>query len=140
MSPSPLYTLGYARWSIEEVERELEKLDATLIDVRRAPHSSKPGFSKEELKARFDDRYVHLPGFGNRNYTGGPIELADPEGGLQILRSIEGSVVLMCGCIKPERCHRTEVARFVVNHEGGSVTHLAAPAERIQPDLFDDVS
>lgn len=137
-SPSTIYTLGYAQWSIEKVEDEIGTLDAVLVDVRHSPHTTKPGFAKSDLEARFGDRYVHLPGFGNINYKDGPIELADPEQGLRAVRKLERAPVLLCGCQHPEPCHRSTVAQLVADQLGGSVNHLRAPSERAQPDLFDD--
>jgi uncharacterized protein (DUF488 family) len=131
-----LYTLGYARWSIEEVEHQMDELDALLIDVRQSPHTSKPGFSKPELASRFGTEYVHVPGFGNVNYKEGPIKLAAPDEGLRLLRRNDGPFVLLCGCRDAETCHRSQVAQVIQDEMGGSITHLRAPSERSQPDLF----
>lgn len=134
----PIYTLGYAQWSIVEVESQLDALDADLIDVRQRPYTTKPGFEKSDLRARLGDRYRHLPAFGNVNYKKGPIELADPDKGLRIIRKLKRAPVLMCGCQDPRRCHRNAVARFLAERLGGTVNHLRAPSERAQPNLFDD--
>lgn len=136
MSPPSLYTLGYARWSIEEVERQIDELDALLTDVRHSPYTSKPGFSKPKLASRFGTDYLHVPGFGNTNYKEGPINLAAPEEGLRRLHTRDGPFVLLCGCRDPETCHRTRVAHVIQEEVGGSITHLRAPSERAQPDLF----
>ena len=140
MSRSKIYTLGYAQWSIDEVTTQIDALDAVLVDVRHSPHTTKPGFAKSDLEARFGDRYVHLPAFGNVNYQGGPIELADPEQGIQAIRELERPPVLMCGCRYPEHCHRSTVATLLANRLGGTVEHLRAPSERAQPGLFDEDS
>lgn len=137
---SSIYTLGYARWSIEDVELCMEKLDATLIDIRYVPHTTKPGFTQDELKNRFGSKYQHVEAFGNVNYKGEQITLVDPERGLQHLRSLEGPFVLMCGCKRPEQCHRSEVAEFLSARDRGSIRHLQAPSERAQKDLFEDDS
>jgi uncharacterized protein (DUF488 family) len=133
-----IYTLGYAQWTIDEVVEQTSALDAVLVDVRYSPHTTKPGFAKADLAARFNDRYVHLPAFGNVNYQDGPIELADPERGLQALRKLERPPVLMCGCRAPERCHRSTVATLLSDRLGGTVEHLRAPNERAQPGLFEN--
>jgi uncharacterized protein (DUF488 family) len=136
-----IYTLGYAHWSIQEVEQCLQHLDAWLADVHHPPHTTKPGFSKSELINRLGgDRYRHIPGFGNINYTGGPVELAAPEDGIDQIRARGGPVVLMCGCASPAQCHRRAVAELLCERMGGSPTHLRAPSERDQPDLFDDTN
>ena len=138
--PNPIYTLGYAQWDIEEVEAQVKGLDAVLVDVRRSPNTTKPGFAKPDLQARFADRYVHLPAFGNVNYKDGPIELAAPDEGLQQIRALDRPPILMCGCQHPERCHRSVVAQRIADDLGGPIEHLQPPRERAQPDLFDDSS
>lgn len=134
----PIYTLGYAHWSIDEVSSQLQGLDAVLVDVRHRPHTTKPGFDKPELEARFGDRYVHVPAFGNVNYQGGPVELAHPGKGIQAVRALDKPLVLMCGCRHPNTCHRSTVARLLSDRLGPGVKHLQAPGEQDQPDLFDD--
>ena len=138
--PTTIYTLGYAQWDIGEVEAQVNDLDAVLVDVRRSPNTTKPGFAKPDLQARFDDRYVHLPAFGNVNYRGGPIELAAPDQGLQEIQALDWPPILMCGCQHPERCHRSVVAHRIADDLGGTVKHLRSPGERAQPGLFDEPS
>jgi uncharacterized protein (DUF488 family) len=137
VSISTVYTLGYAQWPIDEVATKIDALGAALVDVRHSAHTTKPGFAKSDLEARLGDRYVHLPAFGNVNYQDGPIDLADPERGVQTIRELERPPVLMCGCRHPERCHRSTVAALVADRLGGTVEHLRAPDERTQPGLFD---
>jgi hypothetical protein len=132
----PLYTLGYARWSIEEVQSCVEALDATLVDVRYRPHTSKPGFDRESLRSRFGPQYQHLPAFGNVNYQEGPVELADPEACLRAVQRLSAPLILLCGCKAPSACHRTDVAERIVDHYGGTIEHLQSPEERAQPGLF----
>lgn len=140
MTTPAIYTLGYAKWSIEEVAKQLDALRATLVDVRHSPHTTKPGFAKSDLEARFGNRYVHLRAFGNVNYKEGPIELADPEEGLRAIRALDRSPVLMCGCQHPDQCHRSSVAQLLADHLDGSIaiTHLRSARERAQPGLFED--
>jgi uncharacterized protein (DUF488 family) len=138
MNELPIYTLGYAQWSVDAVVAQIDALGAVLVDVRQSPHTTKPGFAKPELEARFDDRYVHLPAFGNVNYQSGPIEQADPERGIQAIRNLERPPVLMCGCRQPEKCHRSTVAHLLADRLDGTVEHLRAPSERAQPGLFDN--
>jgi uncharacterized protein (DUF488 family) len=137
MSSPSLYTLGYAQWSIEEVDRQIDELDALLVDVRHSPYTSKPGFSKPELASRFGTDYLHAPEFGNINYDKEePMSLADPADGLRLLRARDGPFVLLCGCRDPERCHRSRVAVLIQDELGGSITNLRAPSERAQHSLF----
>lgn len=137
MPSSVIYTLGYARWSSDQVERTLQKLGASLIDVRHSPQTSKPGFSATELERRFGKRYCPVPGFGNVNYKGGPIQLADFEDGIEMIRGVEEPLVLMCGCQSPKTCHRSIVAERLQDRRGGSIIHLQSPSKRSQPELFD---
>lgn len=135
---SSIYTLGYAHWSAAEVERRLHDLDAWLADVRHSPHTTKPGFSKPELADRLGPRYAHVPEFGNVNYKDGPVELAAPDDGIDRIRTGGLPVVLMCGCASPAACHRQTVAELLCHRMGGTPTHLRAPDDGAQPDLFDD--
>jgi len=136
--PSPIYTLGYAQWTADEVDDQLQLLGAVLVDVRRSPQTTKPGFTKDELDARFGSRYVHVPAFGNVNYKEGPIELAQPKLGMATVQSLSRPPVLMCGCQAPAQCHRSTVATRLAEEWAVSVTHLRAPSERAQPGLFSD--
>lgn len=136
---SPIYTLGYANWSIAEVDRRLRDLDAWLADVRQSPHTTKPGFSRPELADRLGDRYDHIPALGNVNYKDGPIELKAPDEGLEQIRTRGLPVVLMCGCASPATCHRRIVAERLCEQVGGAPTHLQPPGEEGQPSLFDDM-
>lgn len=138
MSISMIYTLGYAQWTTDEVAAHVNTLDAVLVDVRQSPHTTKPGFAKPELDARFSDRYGHLTAFGNANYQGGPIELADPVRGIKAIQALERPPMLMCGCRHPEQCHRSAVASLLADRLDATVKHLRAPIERAQPGLFDD--
>lgn len=136
--PLRLYTLGYANWTIEEVHRQIDRLDGCLLDIRHVPHTSKPGFSKPELASRLGSRYQHVAGFGNVNYDGGDIQLAAPDEGRTVVAELERTPILMCGCGSPEQCHRTTVAQLLTEHFGGTATPLRPPSERSQPDLFSD--
>jgi len=138
--PAIIYTLGYAQWDIEEVADRVDALNAVLVDVRRSPNTTKPGFSKPDLQDRFDDRYVHLPSFGNVNYKGGPIDLAAADQGLQDIQALDRPPILMCGCQRPADCHRSVVAQRVADDLGGTIEHLQSPRERAQPGLFDDTN
>lgn len=138
MQPITIYTLGYARWSIDDVESVVDTLEAVLVDVRRSPRTTKPGFDKPALEARFGNRYVHVPALGNDNYKGGPIQIVDPERGRNEVRQLNHPPILMCGCASPQQCHRSTVATLLADQLGGTVKHLHPPTERVQLDLFGD--
>lgn len=135
---TPLLTLGYAQWSIDEVTACRAKHDAVLIDIRYTPKTTKPGFSKSDLCDRFGSHYRHVPGFGNVNYEEGPIELAAPNQGIAEVQNFSRALLLMCGCRSPAHCHRTTVADLLSPQFDASPRHLRAPAERAQPRLFDE--
>ncbi len=109
----PVYSIGYAGRSHHEIEQMVTSMDATLVDIRYSPRSAKAGFNKSQLKKALGERYVHLPDFGNDNYSDDdkPIEIHDYEAGLAKLRhetaNSERPVVLMCGCKDVHTCHRT---------------------------------
>lgn len=140
MPSLPIYTLGYAHWSIDDVESVLAEYDAVLVDIRRSPHTTKPGFDEAELNARFSERYVHVPAFGNDNYKGGSVQLVDPERGIDEIRREDRPPILMCGCQFPKQCHRSVVATLLADRLGGVVEHLRSPGERVQLELFGDDS
>ena len=135
---SIIYTLGYARWSVEEVEKQTRALETVLVDVRHSPRTSKPGFSKTALTARLGDRYVHVPAFGNVTYKEGTITLADPDRGVEIVSGFDRAPILMCGCHNPNECHRSVVAKLLAQRIGGEIQHLRAPSDPAEPDLFED--
>lgn len=137
MPLSKIYTLGYARWTVDQVAVAARELDGVLADIRHSPYTSKPGFSKEELRQRFRNRYVHIAGFGNVNYKEGPVELADFEKGLHRVRQLKRVPILLCGCRSATRCHRSTVALKIAEQCTVSVHHLTAPGDQAQNDLFD---
>jgi uncharacterized protein (DUF488 family) len=133
-----IYTLGYAQWSVPDVARECRDRGAILVDLRRGPQTTKPGFSTAALTRRFGDAFVHVPAFGNDNRSVGPVALAVPERGVERVRALSAPPVLMCGCRSPAQCHRRTGAALLVDRQGGTVTPLRPPAERAQGDLFSD--
>lgn len=137
---SRLFTLGYAQWSIEEEAACADKHDAVLIDVRHAPHTTKPGFSKGKRMERLGPRYQHVLGFGNINYESGPVELAAPEEGRSTVQAFEKPIILMCGCPSVTECHRSTVADILSSQMSSAPIHLRAPPARNQPDLFEGAS
>ena len=138
-----LYTIGYHDWTLEEVASRVETLGALLVDVRIKPFSHKPGFKKKQLKMELADRYLHIEELGNENYQSGDpskIEIADFDTGRQKLGRVyrkrrPETLVLLCGCKNPQRCHRSVVAARLAERKGLDITHLAAPSD--QGSLFD---
>ena len=72
------------------------------------------------------DRYRHALEFGNENYKGGPTKLVNPNVGVQKAGRLllEHPIVLMCACWKWSECHRTLVAKLLVEEFQVEVVHL----------------
>jgi hypothetical protein len=47
-------------------------------------------------------RYRHVGALDNRNYRGGPIQIADLEQGITAIAAHPRPVVLLCGCRDPQ--------------------------------------
>jgi uncharacterized protein (DUF488 family) len=137
-----IQTLGYAQWTLAEVAAHVRKADALLVDVRRQPYSSKSGFRKPDLQDELDDRYLHVPAFGNENFQhpDAPIEIRNVWRGIHRLqeRAVPETIVLLCGCADPQSCHRTVVAETLADVFQADIRHLSPPDNPRQGALFDD--
>jgi uncharacterized protein (DUF488 family) len=136
-SAPTIYTMGYAGWAPADLRDEVVRLGAALIDVRIAPTSKSPQWRKDALAALLGPIYTHLPALGNRNaFSGGPAELADPEGAVGPVAALlaRGPVVLLCGCGNPDRCHRGLAASFLAERLGGEVVHIPSPTRQKRTD------
>lgn len=124
-----LYTMGYSHWSIDQLAIELERLGALLVDIRLNPYSSRSEWCKEALRTRFGKNYIWAGALGNRNYRGGPIELAAPEKAIEPMRHHLATrpCVLMCACSDWQQCHRRQAATFLARALGATVEHLEPP-------------
>ncbi len=116
-----VYTLGYAAPGSEERLLQLmSDVSMVLVDIRLCARSRwYHQWTKRRLQERFGERYVHVPELGNVNYRqrGQPVMLRDAEAGLQRVRDLLGagySVVLLCACVRYDRCHRSLVAERLV--------------------------
>ena len=127
-----IYTLGYAGRRLDDVVRLAGELAALVVDVRIVPASRMPGFSLADLQEALPGRYVWLKGFGNANYRGGPVALANFEEAAAELRQRlgdgPGNVMLLCGCRDAASCHRKVVAERLAAEWGAAVAHLEPPA------------
>ncbi len=109
-----IYTIGYAGRSVADIIRIANDIDATIFDIRYAARSRFPDWSGGRLASALSARYRHVPEWGNINYRGGPISIADYLTGLRTLREVTTpSVILMCVCRDPEFCHRNVVAKML---------------------------
>jgi len=126
-----IYTVGYSGRKPAEIARLSEELGALVVDVRLSPASRVPGFQASALAEILGGRYVWLRGFGNVNYRGGPMELADFDGAAQELEQRRGdgpgNVLLMCACRDVGSCHRRLVAERLAERWGVAVAHLEPP-------------
>lgn len=136
-----LYTLGYATWTLEQIEKAVIALDALLIDIRYHPWSGKPGFNREDLTRRFPGIYGYMKSFGNLTHKEGRIELYKPEEGLQKIGPIlkVRNVVLLCGCSDYQWCHRSTVADLIAERYKVEVEHLTDPKKYSSEQLSLDM-
>jgi uncharacterized protein (DUF488 family) len=124
----PCLTIGYSGLRIEDLGRFLEAVNGVLVDVRFHPFSRQEEWSRPALQRSFSSRYVWCRPFGNvafRSITA-PVQLADPERGLEIVRAIlrVRPVVLLCLEPNPQDCHRSEVAQLLHQATGCMIKHL----------------
>lgn len=127
-----VYTVGYAHWTANALQKRVQELNALLLDIRYAPRSRRSEWSGEALTERFGDGYVPFRYWGNENYNnGGPIKISPRrfQDGLIILRALpDRPVVLMCGCADYRTCHRRVVAERL-QAEGYEVEELTPPTK-----------
>lgn len=133
-----IYTFGYAGKKLETVKEKIEELDAVIWDIRFSPRSKDEQWRKPTLAKTLGQRYFWAGQFfGNKDYKGDTIQLADPEKGIQSLSSYIQStgktVVLMCFCWDYNKCHRKHVADLLRDH--GYETdelRILSPKKRIE--------
>lgn len=88
---------------------------AVIVDCRIQPFSRfNAAWNKGGLEKLLGDGYQHARVLGNVNYKGGPIELVDPEAGLNLLGQLleQQDVVVMCVCSNYAQCHRKVVVEL----------------------------
>jgi uncharacterized protein (DUF488 family) len=110
-----IYTFGYAGQKIEKLKEDVEKLDAIIVDVRFSPWSKDKQWGQSGLIKEFGNRYkAGGKYFGNKNYQGDEIILADPLEGVKRIQQIgDRNIILMCGCWNFTTCHRRNVAELL---------------------------
>ena len=81
---SQILTIGYSGWKPAAIRATVESHSAVLWDIRYSPRSRHPQWQREALRELLGAAYVLVPALGNRNYKGGPIELAAPAQALEI--------------------------------------------------------
>jgi len=137
-----IYTMGYTGWTLKQIERAVMQCDAVLVDVRIRPYSRQVIYNQKNLVGLLGERYAHIPGFGNRNYKGGPIVLADFTGGAakaaELMSETGKTLLLMCVCQGWRICHRSLVAeklKELWSECDVEIIHLNKP-EDAEPGLF----
>jgi uncharacterized protein (DUF488 family) len=143
-----IYTIGYEGVETPAVLAALTGADVRLLlDVRAAPHSRKPGFSRRELARALDEagiRYRHEAELGaprtlrdkvraDRDYDAFFDQYARlleerEELVRDLVNSMDGAVALMCYERDPGICHRSMVADRMAFLAGLEPRHLDARA------------
>ncbi len=126
-----LYPLGYAApGSQARLEQLMAEQATVLVDVRLVPFAhNRPRWSRlgpSGLQKRWGARYVVLVdpasgknALGNQNYhrRGAPVSLVNAELGLRAVLDLlaqERNVVLLCGCLHYEHCHRRTIVDLLL--------------------------
>ena len=134
-----VYPVGYSMsGALQYVDRLMAQPQMLLIDTRFSPKSWSVDWRKESLREKYGNRY-RLAGayLGNLNFQGGPIELADPDTGIQgLCRYLEEGydLILLCQCQDYHRCHRKVIVDLLLQQISVEVVQLgpaAAGAETI---------
>jgi uncharacterized protein (DUF488 family) len=142
-----IFTTGYERRSLEDFLTELRAAGIRhLVDVRDAPISRKPGFSKAALaegSRAAGIAYTHLRALGcpkpirdafRRDgdwdrYTRAYLDhMRRQQPALAELAALSAAepTALLCYEADFNRCHRTYVARAVAERSGALVRHITA--------------
>lgn len=149
-----LYTIGYEGVSVDDFVATLKQQNIQLvIDVRDYPGSRRKGFSKNILAAILDEaniEYVHLKNLGDpkegrdaaragnfdrfikifSNHMKTPEALSALEFATQL--SVEKKSCLMCYERSHLHCHRSIVAKMIVDETEQDLTHLGVHAHTSQ--------
>lgn len=143
VSPKPhmartCFTWGYSGRPLADLIGYMCDLDAVVVDIRLKPWSQDGRWVGAHLHHALGEQaalgalpatrllYHHVPAYGNKNYKGGPIELADPERGWRQVAGIlaHRSIILLCVCRAWALCHRRVVAEDLAAACGVPVVHL----------------
>ena len=142
-----LHTIGYELATVPAFFAALQGAGIeTLVDVRAAARSRRPGFAKTRLAANLEEagiRYLHLPSLGTpaegraaaRAGNHGAMQEVfrehlntdEAQAGLAVLAGLVESgeqVCLLCLEAKPEHCHRSLVAEAVNAALSVRIVHL----------------
>jgi len=104
-----IYTIGYQRLLVEQLDLILDELDCDLVDVRSMPFSRNPAFRSPALRKHYGRRYLSA-GYmlGGIDKSGGKDQVTAE--GLDWLRpAMSGArrnALLLCLEENPAHCHR----------------------------------
>ena len=139
-------TAGYGNLGFERfLDRIREHRVTHLVDVRAVPHSAYwEAFRKAELERRMADTEIRYIWMGDT--LGGPRDapllckdpsavdltplLAEKRFQLGLEKLIKAAddpnrnILLMCGCLRPHKCHRSRLIGEALTARGVEVLHL----------------
>jgi uncharacterized protein (DUF488 family) len=147
-----LMTIGYEGATQEDFVAALRAAQVSiLLDVREAPVSRRPGFSKRDLAAAVEAAgiaYLHLRGLGNPKPGRDAAKVGDTDTYLRIFNdhmksevarsdlrraasyARRGGACLMCYERDHRRCHRDIVAAALAAETGVAVCRLEVGQSR----------
>ncbi len=147
-----LATIGYEGAALEDFLATLAAARVTtLLDIREAPVSRRPGFSKRALATALEAAgiaYVHLHGLGNPKPGRDAVKAGDKDTYLRIFTqhmksdmaeadlaraagyARDGGACLLCYERDHRRCHRDIVADALAGQAGVTLRHLKVDAGR----------
>ena len=127
-----LYTIGYkGGLQADELRAWAVAHRAVVADVRLLPLSRAWQWRRPYLERVLGSRYRWVRDLGNLNYRRGPVLLAHPERGVEIVSAmlVKGPVALLCVCASvgsgERRCHRLDAADLIATATGATIIHLA---------------
>jgi len=120
---SQVYTAGYHGASVQDLQAWLSEHPGVVVcDIRISPKSRIAEWRGDAVKKALPaNHYVWMREFGNVDYRGHGIELADPEAGLNRIRKgleVGAGMLLLCVCGDYEKCHRSLVAKLITKELG----------------------
>ncbi len=149
-STRTIYTVGHSTRQRSELAALLRHYGIdTLVDIRAIPYSRfNPQFNLETMIAEFPKTgiaYEHLASLGGKRPSkevmaqakscsdrsrgfAGYMETEEFRQGLEHVLDLARRgkrVALMCGELRPEHCHRFQVAD-AIQREGGQVSHIVS--------------
>jgi uncharacterized protein (DUF488 family) len=102
-----IYSIGYQRLDIAQLDAILDELGADLIDVRAVPFSRRPEFRQAALRQRYQARYIAAGHWLGGQPKGRETHQTTAEGIAWLKQAGERkNVVIMCMEEHPGHCHR----------------------------------